>query len=213
MSRIEVVNLNKYFGNSWILKDISADFKEGNIYGIVGRNGSGKTVLFKCICGLIHDFSGEIRIDGKLIGKEIDFPESIGVIIESPGFIGQFSAYQNLKYLSLLNKHFNRERILEVLKQVGLSESVNKKVAKFSMGMRQKLGIAQAIMEDPDILVLDEPMNGLDQSSVDSIRSLILHLKEEGKLIILASHNKEDIESLCDCVYQMEAGVLSKMKE
>ncbi|KIR02619.1 ABC transporter, ATP-binding protein [Lachnospiraceae bacterium TWA4] len=212
MSEIVVRHANKYFGAIHVLKDISVEFVSGQIYGIIGRNGSGKTVLFKSICGLIPVTNGEITVDGQVIGKDIDIPEDIGIIIETPGFLNQFNAYDNLKYLARIRGKIGKKEILETLDRVGLSDTGRKKVKKFSMGMRQRLGIAQAIMEKPKILILDEPMNGLDKQGVCDIRNLLLELKKQGTLIILASHNSEDIDCLCDEVYEIDAGVMEKRK-
>ena len=212
MSVITVNHVDKYFGKIKVLSDVNAEFESGKIYGIIGRNGSGKTVLFKSICGLMPISSGNIEIDGKTIGKDIDIPDNIGIIIENPGFLNQFSAYDNLKYLARIRGRIGKKEIVEVLKKVGLEDTGKKKVKKFSMGMRQRLGIAQAIVEDPEILILDEPMNGLDKHGVEDIRQILLELREQGKLILLASHNSEDISQLCQEVYEMDAGILVKRK-
>lgn len=207
-SRIVVAHLNKYFGKTQVLFDVNVEFESGKIYGIVGRNGSGKTVLFKCICGLVPITSGTVTVRGKEVGKDVGIPDNMGIILETPGFLSGYNGYKNLKFLADVKKKVGNERIREVLNLVGLSADDKKKVAKYSMGMRQRLGIAQAIMEYPDILILDEPMNGLDNRGVEQMRELFLQLKEEGTLIILASHNKEDISCLCDTVYEMDDGVL-----
>ena len=208
---IHIQQLNKFFGIEHVLTDINASFSGGNIYGIIGRNGSGKTVLFKCICGLMPYTSGSISVNGKTVGKEIDIPENIGAIIESPGFLNNYDAYTNLKFLARLNGKAGPEEIHQALEETGLSSTGKKKVKKFSMGMRQRLGIAQAIMEAPDILILDEPMNGLDNQGVKDIRKLLLKMKEKGTLILLASHNREDIVCLCNEVYEMDAGILTRI--
>lgn len=212
MSVITVNHVYKYFGKIKVLSDVNAKFESGKIYGIIGRNGSGKTVLFKSICGLMPTSNGRIEIDGKIVGKDIDIPENIGIIIENPGFLNQFSAYDNLKYLARICGKIGKKEINNVLEKVGLADTGKKKVKKFSMGMRQRLGIAQAIMEDPEILILDEPMNGLDKHGVEDIRKILLELKEQGKLILLASHNSEDISQLCQEVYEMDAGILVKQE-
>ena len=189
---IIVRNVTKKFGNVTVLDNVSLQVKKGTICGIIGRNGSGKTVLFKCICGLLQINEGSILVDKK----------EIGAIIEEPGFLKQYSGKQNLRLLASMSGKEN----IDIEKVVGLECAGRKKVGKYSMGMRQRLGIAQAIMENQSILILDEPMNGLDNKGVDEIRKLILDLKKEGRSIILASHNREDIQILCDQVYEMDNG-------
>ena len=205
---IEVQNVVKRFRDQVVLKNVSISFKKGQIHGIVGRNGSGKTVLFKCICGLMHPEEGVILVNGKRVGRDVDMPEDIGAIIEAPGFLPNYSGYKNLCFLANIRRKIGKEEILNVLKTVGLDPESRKHVGKYSLGMRQRLGIAQAIMEDPEILILDEPMNGLDNAGVQDIRALLLKLKEQGKTILLASHNHEDIAALCDTVHEMDGGVL-----
>ena len=206
---IEVQNAVKRFRDQVVLKNVSISFEKGQIHGIVGRNGSGKTVLFKCICGLMHPEEGVILVNGKRVGRDVDMPEDIGAIIEAPGFLPNYSGYKNLRFLANIRRKIGKEEILNVLKTVGLDPESRKHVGKYSLGMRQRLGIAQAIMEDPEILILDEPMNGLDNAGVQDIRALLLKLKEQGKTILLASHNHEDIAALCDTVHEMDGGILS----
>lgn len=205
---IEVQNVVKRFRDQVVLKNVSISFEKGQIHGIVGRNGSGKTVLFKCICGLMHPEEGVILVNGKRVGRDVDMPEDIGAIIEAPGFLPNYSGYKNLRFLANIRRKIGKEEILNVLKTVGLDPESRKHVGKHSLGMRQRLGIAQAIMEDPEILILDEPMNGLDNAGVQDIRALLLELKAQGKTILLASHNHEDIAALCDTVHEMDGGVL-----
>ena len=205
---IEVQNVVKRFRDQVVLKNVSISFEKGQIHGIVGRNGSGKTVLFKCICGLMHPEEGVILVNGKRVGRDVDMPEDIGAIIEAPGFLPNYSGYKNLRFLANIRRKIGKEEILNVLKTVGLDPESRKHVGKYSLGMRQRLGIAQAIMEDPEILILDEPMNGLDNAGVQDIRALLLELKAQGKTILLASHNHEDIAALCDTVHEMDGGVL-----
>lgn len=207
---IIIINgLSKRFKEAKVLEDINISFKKGKIYGLVGRNGSGKTMLLKCICGFILEIEGEIIVQGKKVGIDMDITSNIGVIIENPGFLPEYTAYQNLKLLSMIKKQINRDRIREVIQIVGLDPDSKKKVGKFSLGMKQRLGIAQAIMEEPDILLLDEPMNGLDDKGVNEIRKLFLQLKEQGKTIIMATHTKEDVERLCDEVIRMDQGKIT----
>ena len=209
---ISIENLNKQFKNQLVLNNINVKFSNGHIYGIIGRNGSGKTVLLKCICGFLKPTTGVISVNHKIVGKDIDFPENLGFIIETPGFLLNYSGYKNLKYLASIREKIDSNEIKESMSLVGLDSADKKHVGKYSMGMRQRLGIAQAIMEKPDILVLDEPMNALDKNGVEEMRRLFLKMKSEGKLILLTSHNREDIEILCDEVYEMEEGILNKLK-
>ena len=203
-------NVYKSFKNIEVLHDVSLQADAGSICGIIGRNGSGKTVLFKCICGFLQTDRGEIQIEGKAVGKDKSTLSNLGIIIESPGFLRHYSGYKNLEFLMGLNGKADREKINAVLDLVGLAEQKNKKVGKYSMGMRQRLGIAQAIMEEQNILILDEPMNGLDNQGVEDIRKLLLKLKEKGTAILLASHNQEDIRQLCDFVYEMDSGRIQR---
>lgn len=209
---IEVCDVNKYFGEEHVLKNVSHSFEKGKIHGIVGNNGSGKTVLMKCICGFLKPDSGVIYVNHKQVGKETDFPEDIGIIIETPGFLPHLSGTQNLKILASLLKKANALTIRAVLEQVGLDPDMKKPVGKYSLGMRQRLGFAQALMEDPSLLILDEPFNGLDKHGVVHIRNVIKGLREEGKTVILASHNQVDIDELCDTVCEMDAGVLTVVR-
>ncbi len=209
---IEINHVYKAFKGNEVLKDISMRCEGGHIYGIVGHNGSGKTVLFKCICGFFECTQGSIKINGKTMGKEIDMLTNAGIIIEEPGFMRRWSAYHNLEFLYTIRNKNDRKYLYSVLEKVGLNPALKRSMGKYSLGMRQRFAIAQAIMENPDILILDEPMNGLDKKGVREMRELFLQMRSEGKLILLASHNREDIEVLCDEVYEMEDGVLSKLR-
>lgn len=204
--QLSVKHIEKSFGGIKVLDDITFQCGDSHILGIVGRNGSGKSVLFKCISGLIFPETGEISIDGKKVGKDIDIPDDIGVIIESPTFLPDFSAFDNLKILAKIRGKIDDNRIKEVLDLFGLDWKNRKKVGKYSMGMRQRLGLAQAIMENPNFLLLDEPMNGLDEYWLQRTRELLLQMRNEGKTILLASHNKEDIELLCDEIIRLQNG-------
>ncbi len=208
-SIIKVDKVIKKFGSDIALSNVSMEFERGKIYGIVGRNGSGKTVLFKTMVGFLKPSSGRVIVDGKEIGRDTDFADNIGIVIETPGFLSSYSGYKNLEYLAGIKNIIGKKEIKESMERVGLDPDSKKKVGKYSLGMRQRLGIAQAIMENPDILILDEPMNGLDNQGVEDVREILLNLKDEGKCIILASHNKEDIEVLCDEVYRMDHGKLT----
>ena len=205
---IKVQNLSLKIKNIEILKEINLEFIEGNIYGLIGRNGSGKTMLMKCICGFVNPTDGSIEADGKTIGKDTDYLEDAGVIIENPGFIPYYSVIKNLCLLAGIRNRVNKEEICQAMEYVGLDSKSKIPVRKYSLGMRQRLGIAQAIMENPHILILDEPMNGLDKEGVEDVRKLLLEQKKQGKLIIIASHNTEDIEILCDDVFEMEKGAI-----
>ena len=208
---LEIENLTKTFGTQTVISDISMTLVSGKIYGLVGRNGSGKTMLMKMILGFVSPSSGSIKIEGKVLGKDISMPDRIGAIIENPGFLPEYSGFKNLKFLAMIHHKISNEEIRDAMRIVGLDPDSKKHVGKYSLGMRQRLGIAQAIMEDPDILLLDEPLNGLDNEGVEEIRKVLLSLKEKGKLIILASHSKEDIQILCDTVFRMDHGKIKPM--
>lgn len=213
MSIIQVKNLDLTINKTQILKNVCVSFEKGKIHGLIGRNGSGKTMLMKCICGFIRPTNGEIYVDDKQVGKDCDFPENIGIIIETPGFIPYYSGYKNLKLIADLNKKITPEQIKQAMAQVGLDPELKRHVVKYSLGMRQRLGLAQAIMENPDILILDEPMNGLDKEGVEDMRKYLLDFRKQGKTIIIASHSTEDIEVLCDTVSEMDKGILTKIRQ
>lgn len=206
---IEVNNVSLILDKKEILKNINVHFEKGKIHGLVGHNGSGKTMLMKCICGMIKPTYGKIVVNGEVVGKKSDFPESMGIIIENPGFLPYYSGYKNLKILADLAGKIGKEEIKSTMQLVGLDPDLRLPVKKYSLGMRQRLGLAQAIMEDPELLVLDEPMNGLDKDGVRDMRGYLLHMREQGKTIVLASHSMEDIEVLCDEFYEMEKGQLN----
>ena len=210
---ISVQNLSKSFGQERVLKNVSRDFEKGKIHGIVGNNGSGKTVLMKCICGFLIPDSGSITVNGERVGVDVDFPRDMGLIIETPGFLPNVTGMKNLEILASLNKKIGLREIAASMRAAGLDPSMNKPVGKYSLGMRQRLGIAQAIMENPSLLILDEPLNGLDKHGVTEMRQLIKGLKEQGKTILLASHNQGDIDELCDTVCEMDAGVMTIIRE
>ena len=207
---ISVNNVTKKFKNHVVLDRISFDCEPGKIYGFVGYNGSGKTVLFKCICGLLKPDSGTIVINGEKMGDQMI--RNAGIIIEEPAFIRNETGKKNLEFLYLLNHKRENKIIEEVMVQLGLDPKSKKKVREYSLGMRQRLALAHAIMEKPDIYILDEPMNGLDKKGVDEILQLLLELKNQKKMILLASHNREDISILCDEVFEMEHGRIEKIK-
>lgn len=205
-SFIQVNDIVLRFKKDILLDHVSYQCEHGKIHGIVGRNGSGKTLLMKCICGFIRPNEWHIYVRDKEIGKDIDFTPDTGIIIETPGFIPYYSGYRNLKVLAAINNRISRKDIENAMYQVGLDPTMKKRVATYSLGMRQRLGIAQAIMEDPSLIILDEPFNGLDKHGVEEMREYFLSLKKKGKTILLTSHNTEDIEYLCDTVVEMDHG-------
>lgn len=209
---ISLHNVYKSFDQEEVLKDINHDFEESKIHGLIGNNGSGKTVLFKCICGFLQPTKGKIMVDYQEVGKDLDFPDDMGVIIESPGFLPYASGMKNLEILASLNRKISKKQIVRTIKRVGLDPNMKKPVSKYSLGMRQRLGIAQAIMENPRILILDEPFNGLDKHGLADMRELFLELKAKGKTILLASHNQNDIDELCDTVCEMDNGILTVVR-
>ena len=204
--KIDVKNYTKLIKKKTILDNVNISFESGKIYGLHGKNGSGKTMLLRAICGLILPTSGEVSIDGKIIGKDIEFPESVGIIIENMTMLTDYTAFDNLKILAKIKKIATDEDIRNALENVGLNPDDKKKVKAFSLGMKQKLNIAQAIMEKPKLLLLDAPTNALDEESVKEVRKLLLEMKEQGVLIIIASHNKEDLDVLCDDLVEIYEG-------
>ncbi len=209
---ISVQSVSKSFGEAEVLHEVSHDFERGKIHGIVGNNGSGKTVLMKCICGFLLPTKGRILVYGRQVGRDMDFPEDAGIIIETPGFLPNLTGMKNLELLASLRRRIEKGAIRQAIARVGLDPDMKKPVGKYSLGMRQRLGIAQAIMENPSLLILDEPLNGLDKLAVVQMRSLIRELRKQGKTILLASHNQQDIEELCDTVCEMDAGILTVVR-
>lgn len=205
---IQLENVGLKFGSTEVLKNVTVNFESRKIHGVIGRNGSGKTVLFKCICGLLRNYTGRIMINGKErrtvpLGKM-----NIGMIIEAPGFLHGYSGYANLKYLADIRGDLKREQIQEMMRFVGLNPASPKAVNKYSLGMRQRLGLAQALMENPELLILDEPFNGLDNAGVKEMRDVLKRLRGEGKTLLVASHNMTDIEVLCDTICEIDGGIL-----
>ena len=205
---IQIEHLSKTYGEEQVLKDISVSFEKGAIYGLVGANGCGKTTLMRCICGFSKPSTGKVVVAGKQIGKDVNFAPKTGIIIESPGFLPHYSGLRNLQILANISGGADKTRAANVMRQVGLDPANKKPVGKYSLGMRQRLGIAQAIMEDPDILILDEPFNGLDRNAMEEMRGLVQQLKSKGKLIILVSHYVQEITDNCDTVYEIVNGSL-----
>lgn len=206
---VTVNHVTKRFKETTALDQISVSFERGKIHGLIGRNGSGKTVLLKCICGFMEPTEGEVYVDGARVRSSC--PQDIGIILEEPGFVGSMSGFQNLKMLASIRRKITDERIREVMGQVGLDPGMKKVVKHYSLGMRHRLGIAQAIMEDPVLLLLDEPMNGLDRQGVLQMRDLFKELREEGTTIVVASHYAEDIDALCDTVHEMDQGHIRRV--
>ena len=209
---IEVQNVTLQIKGKMILSDVDLTMEEGRIYGLVGNNGSGKTMLMKCICGFVLPTKGTVLSNGKKIGKDMDYLQDAGVIIENPGFICYYSGLKNLKLLAGLNNKIGKEEIRNSMKQVGLDPDLKRHVRKYSLGMRQRLGLAQAIMENPKILILDEPFNGLDKDGVKEMREYLLSYKEQGKTILICSHSAEDISVLCDTVHEMDKGYITQIE-
>ena len=205
---VSVQNVTKKFGEETVLREVSHDYEESKIHGIVGNNGSGKTVLMKCICGFLLPSAGKVLVRYRQVGRDFDFPEDMGIIIETPGFLPGLTGMKNLQILASLRRRIDDTIIRDTIRRVGLDPAMKKQVGKYSLGMRQRLGIAQAIMENPSILILDEPFNGLDKHGVAQMRSLIKGLRAQGKTILLASHNQGDIDELCDTVCEMDAGIM-----
>ena len=209
---VKLNELTKSFKEEQVLKGITHSFESGKIHGIMGFNGSGKTVMFKCICGFLKPDGGSVIVGGKQIGKDADFPESVGIIIENPGFLPGLSGLSNLNKLAALKNLITQDEVTASIRRVGLDPTSKKKVGQYSLGMRERLGIAQAIMEDPELLILDEPFNGLDKRGAEEVCGLMKELKDRGKTILIAAHNMLEIEWLCDTICEMDAGVLTQVK-
>lgn len=208
---IKITNLCKIINNNYVLKNISITFSSGNIYAIVGANGSGKSIFLKSISGLILPDKGEIRFFGKKL-EQGEFSQKIGLLLDSPGLLPQYSAIKNLSILASINNKVSIDEIKNLLEKLGLNPNDNRPIKKYSLGMKQKVGIVQALMEDTEIIILDEPMNGLDDESVNTVRNILLDLKKKNKTIIITSHNKEDIELLSDYTYKIDKGELINLK-
>ena len=211
-SIITLDHVSKSYRQQQVLKDISVSFAKGRIHGIIGRNGSGKTQMFKVIAGYVLPDHGTVVVNGEKIGVKTDYHRHLGMLIETPGFLPAYSGLFNLQMLAAMNTKLTREKLLNTLHNVGLDNAIHKKVGQYSLGMRQRLGIAQAIMDEPQIIILDEPFNGLDNAGVKEIRSLLVNLRNEGKTILLSSHHAEDIKALCDTVHEMESGKIQTIQ-
>lgn len=206
-------NVTKVIDGNTILNQINFTMEGGNIYGIKGRNGSGKTMLMRTLCGLIRTTSGTVSIDGDILGRDISFPRSLGILLEAPGFINHYSGYKNLKTLVDINQNVNEQRIIEVLERVGLDPCEKKPFKKYSLGMKQKLGIAAAIVESPDFIILDEPTNALDEKSMVELKKILRELKEQGKLILISCHDTEDLLEMADTIIELTDGTIKSIKQ
>ena len=203
---IKITDVNKTIKKAPILRDINLEFTGGKVYGLRGKNGSGKTMLMRAICGLITPDSGIIDIDGKILGKDISFPESIGVLFENPSFIGNYTGFKNLKVLASIQNRIGDEQIRKALEDIGLDPDDKRTYRKYSLGMKQKLGIAAAVMENPDIIILDEPINALDDVSVEKVHDILEEQKKRGAVIIIACHDKEELDQLSDEIIEISDG-------
>jgi len=211
MTVVQLTGVSKSFQGYEVLNNVSLTLEAGRIYGLIGTNGSGKSVLMKIIVGLVSPDSGQVTVFGKQIGKQANFADSVGILINEPAFIPSYSARMNLRLLAAYKKRIDKKEIDGFIEKVGLDPQNRKAVGKYSMGMRQRLGIAQAIMENPMLLLLDEPFNGLDRNGISEIKSLLKGLHGQGKTILLTSHNARDIEELCSDVYEIDAGTVSQI--
>lgn len=209
--KLEIKNLNKKFGTNEVLKNVNINMTGGNIYGFIGRNGSGKSVLLKIICGFYTIDSGTILLNEENYIERNSFPKDTRALIEKPNFLPDLSGLENLKLLASIQNKIDECRILKVVEDLNLSKEINKKYSKYSLGTKQKLGIAQVLMEDPNLIILDEPFNGVEEKTVEKIREILKEEKEKGKIIIIATHIKEDISILADEVYQFDDGYVTKI--
>ena len=205
-------NVSKTFQDKTVLQKTDLTVESGTITGFIGRNGSGKTVLLKLICGLMLPTTGTVTVDGVQVGRDRDFAPDAGVLIETPSFINYESGLRNLRALAAIRRKISVEQVKDAICLVGLDPEDKKRVGKYSLGMRQRLGIAQAIMEDPSLIILDEPMNGPDKEGVEEMRGLFSNLRGEGKTILLASHSAEDVDLLCDAVYELDKGRMERVR-
>lgn len=210
---IKITDVNKTIKKAPILRDINLEFTGGKVYGLRGKNGSGKTMLMRAICGLITPDSGIIDIDGKILGKDISFPESIGVLIENPAFIGNYTGFKNLKVLASIQNRIGDEQIRKALEDIGLDPDDKRTYRKYSLGMKQKLGIAAAVMENPDIIILDEPINALDDSGTEQVRQILMKHKQKGALIIIACHDADELEFMSDEIIEIAEGKIQPKKD
>ncbi|ARU63799.1 multidrug ABC transporter ATP-binding protein [Tumebacillus avium] len=209
-SYIQIQNMSKKIQGATVLDSINLELQSGKIYGFQGKNGSGKTMLFRAICGLILPSAGEVRIDGERLGADLSFPRSVGILIEYPGFLPQYTGLKNLMLLASLKEEIGEDEVRTSIARVGLDPDDKRKFKKYSLGMKQRLGLAQTIMEDPDLVILDEPTNALDDKGVEMVRDILLDLKQRGKTVLVASHDKEELDFLVDEKFTMENGRITK---
>lgn len=213
MSVVEIQNYTKKLKGKTILSNINLTLEAGSVNGFYGRNGSGKSMLFRAVAGLIHPTEGTVRVFGKKIGEEISFPESMGLVIESVGFWPYYTGFENLKILASIKNTISEEEIRRAIVRVGLDPDDKRTYAKYSLGMKQRLGIAQAVMEKPNLILLDEPTNALDENGVEQVRTIIQDETKRGACVLIASHNKEDLALLCTRFFKMDDGHLTEMSE
>lgn len=207
--KIEATNFTKSIGKIKVLENINVSLESGNIYGVVGKNGSGKTMFLRMIAGLILPTNGEVKVNGRVLGKDISFPDKLGILLEKPSFLDHLTGYENLLMLAKIRNITKNDDIKYFMGIFDLDWEDNKKFKKYSLGMKQKLGIIQAIMENQQIIVLDEPFNALDENSMETLRKMLEKLREEQKLIVMTSHNKEDIQLLCDHTFTISDGKIT----
>jgi ABC-2 type transport system ATP-binding protein len=211
MNAIEINDLTKVLKGRTVLSHVTLNLEQSGSYGFYGHNGSGKSMLFRAIAGLIHPTEGTVKVFGKQLGTDISFPESMGLIIENVGFWSYYTGFENLKVLASIKHIATEEDIKNVMRQVALDPEDTRTYKKYSLGMKQKLAIAQAVMEKPQLIILDEPTNALDEEAVDAVRKLIRNEQEQrGATVLIASHNKEDLKQMCDKFYKMNDGKLEE---
>lgn len=213
MSNIVIKNVSKSFDGIEVLHDVNLDLEEGKIYGFIGRNGSGKSVLFKIICGLYYPTSGSVLVDGVDIHKKDVFPNDMRVLIEKPNFLPNLTGLENLKLLASIQNKITEEDITLILDKLNLKKDMNKLYHKYSLGMKQKLAVAQVFMENPKMMIFDEPFNGIEEKTVEVIKKILLEEKKNGKIILISSHIKEDIEELADTIYFVDAGSVNSYRK
>lgn len=210
MITIDIKNVTKIIHKHTVIQDISASMQSGKIYGFQGINGSGKTMLMRLVSGLIRPSRGSVEMNGKILGKDITFPESIGLFLENPAFLGGYSGFQNLKMLASIQKRVSDTQICDVLSSVGLDPQDNKKYRKYSLGMKQRLGIAAAIVEEPEIVILDEPSNSLDTDGIELLKTILIRQRERGALVIISCHDLSILQAMSDEIFLLESGRITK---
>ena len=210
MTNIEIKNVTKTIHKQTVIQDVSVSMQSGKIYGFQGINGSGKTMLMRLISGLIHPTQGSIQINGKVLGRDITFPESIGIFLENPAFLGNYSGFQNLKMLASIQNKIDDTKIQDTISSVGLNPDDRKKYRKYSLGMKQRLGIAAAIAEDPEIVILDEPTNSLDTDGIELVKTILLSQRERGALVIISCHDLSILQTMSDEILLLESGRITK---